>query len=145
MSMLISKKMADKEIYLLYQPPHQSHTMPSLMRFSGSATRRNSPRSTATTGKKPWTGSRSCRTLSEVSNPKSPNSTKASSESLSNRSPFTMTASPSGSNQGLRSTSTNKSRLAHGNCSQSSLLSFYPLWHPIRTLHPITSRNLSNI
>ena len=33
MSMLISKKTADREIYLLYQPPHQSHTMPSLMRF----------------------------------------------------------------------------------------------------------------
>ena len=38
MSMLISKKKtADREIYLLYQPPHRSHTMPSLMRFSGSA------------------------------------------------------------------------------------------------------------
>ena len=33
MSILISKKTADREIYLLYQPPHQSHTMPSLMRF----------------------------------------------------------------------------------------------------------------
>ena len=40
--MLISKKTADREIYLLYQPPHQSHTMPSQMRFSGSATTKKS-------------------------------------------------------------------------------------------------------
>ena len=40
MSILISKKTADREIYLLYQPPHQSHTMPSLMRFSDSATKK---------------------------------------------------------------------------------------------------------
>ena len=45
MSIPISKKTADREIYLLYQPPHQSHTMPSLMRFSGSATKKKSPRS----------------------------------------------------------------------------------------------------
>lgn len=53
MSMLMSKKTADREIYLLYQPPHQSHTMPSLMRFSGSATKKKSPRSIVITGKKP--------------------------------------------------------------------------------------------
>ena len=53
MSMLISKKTAVREIYLLYQPPHQSHTKPSLMRFSGSATKKKSPRSIVITGKKP--------------------------------------------------------------------------------------------
>ena len=45
MSIPINKKMADKETYLLYQPPHQNHTMPSLMKFSGSATKKKSPRS----------------------------------------------------------------------------------------------------
>ena len=53
MSIPISKKTADREIYLLYQPPHQNHTMPSLMRFSGSAAKEKSSRWTVITGKKP--------------------------------------------------------------------------------------------
>ena len=64
------------------QPPVESRTtMPSTMKSLCCASRNHRPRQTSAVARRPGNTSPSCRTSSEVSNPKSPNSTKASSES----------------------------------------------------------------
>lgn len=62
------------------RPTASRTTMPSPMKSLRCASKNHSPRQTPAAARRPGSASPSCRTSSEVSNPKSPNSTKASSE-----------------------------------------------------------------